>query len=187
MLRIFSRFFKKTEQDLEDDSIIDSEEYEEKESEEPKAFVKGGNIAYHPELINELKQEHKKLLNIFSRIQKNSRAGEKKATRDLLDKFKKNLLSHVFKENVKFYVYVKYLLADDPVNKKLAQMMQQEMNGIGKTVLGFIAKSMEKTEQFGPDFQKQLNKIGAVLTERIKTEEERLYRLYIHPDDVKLL
>lgn len=179
-----SRFFKKRADDPESVTVIDSEKNADIKKQDSKAYVKGGNIAYHPELINELKQEHQELLDLFIKLVKSSRAGEKNETRNLLDTFKRRLVSHILKENVQFYVYVKYLLCDDPVNSELAKIMQQEMSDIGKAVLDFIARSTDDTSLYDSDFQKELDQIGNVLTERIKIEEERLYGLYMHPDTV---
>jgi regulator of sigma D len=182
---IISRFFKKPAENSSRDIEIDLEKDNNSQPEEVKAYVKGGNIAYHPELINELKHEHRDLVEIFTNLVKTSETKDKQKIRNLLDSFKKNLVSHILKENVQFYVYVKYLLADDPVNGDLAKIMQQEMNDIGKTVLNFIAKSMEDSAVFDSEFQAELNQIGSVLTERIKIEEEKLYVLYMHPDSFK--
>ncbi|MCK5311668.1 MAG: hemerythrin domain-containing protein [Desulfobacteraceae bacterium] len=186
MLGIISRFFKKQVDDSERGIVIDSGKDVDIKKHDSKAYVKvgKGNVAYHPALINELKQEHQELLNLFTKLVKSSRAGEKKETRSLLDTFKRRLISHVLRENVQFYVYVKYLLVDDPANSEFAKIMQQDMTDIGKTALDFIARSMEDTALYDSEFQNELSQIGIALTERIKIEEERLYGLYVHPDSV---
>ncbi len=184
MLRIMSRFFKKQSGDSKGSTIIDSENNANNKDHVSKAYAKGGKIAYHPELISELKQEHGDLLDLFIALVKSSRSGEKDETRNLLATFKRRLVSHILKENVQFYVYVKYLFVDDEVNCELAKTMQLEMSDIGKSVLDFIARSLEDKALYDSNFQKELDQIGNVLTERIKIEEERLYGLYLHPDAV---
>ncbi|MBU0501586.1 MAG: hemerythrin domain-containing protein [Gammaproteobacteria bacterium] len=144
----------------------------------------GSHIPYYPDLIKHLTAEHKDLLALYQRIE-NARAGaDYGRVDDLLEEFASVLRGHLLTENVKLYVYLKYVLSKDPENAALMQQMRTEMMHIGRSVVAFLdtyhkcAWDEAMRQQFAAD----MAQIGAVLVKRINTEEDTLYPLYMPPD-----
>src|SRR6185369_15651412 len=76
----------------------------------PAAVAPGTHIAYHPQLVGELVQEHGNLLACFNAIAQAFDGGDLAATGRELERFRGNLLAHLLKENVRFYIYLEHAL-----------------------------------------------------------------------------
>ena len=146
--------------------------------------VSGTHLYYHANLIENLTDDHQTLLDLFGKI---SAAYEEKnfdVVSKNLNKFSGILRGHLLAENVKLYVYLQHVLANDDENSAIIRDFRKEMQSIGKAVNDFLHKySIEdwgtKTKQsFGGD----LAAIGEVLVKRIEMEERALYPLYMPPD-----
>ena len=141
----------------------------------------GTHIAYHTELVPNLKADHHKLLQTFGAIHAALQARDLAAVVHRLDDFRTAIQGHLLTENVLLYVYLEHALAQDPVSHTLIHEFRLEMDAIGKAVLAFLSKYRELESQpelvaeFGPD----LASVGKVLTERIQREESMLYPLYL--------
>lgn len=141
----------------------------------------GTEIRYHPELIDQLEEDHRKLLGIYGTIKEAFDAGEYAQVSTLLDQFRGALQGHLLTENVRLYIYLDRCLAGDETNSELIRGFRREMDGIGKTAMNFL----KKYEAIGVDrdlagaFAKDFAVIGSVLGERIQKEEQVLYPLYM--------
>lgn len=138
-------------------------------------------IQYNPGLIQQLKADHRKLLDIYGGIKPAFDAGDYALVSQRLDEFRRGLHGHLLTENVRMYVYLNRHLAGDESNSNLIHGFRREMDGIGKVVMSFL----KKYETIGVDigladaFAKDFASIGAVLVERIEKEEQVLYPLYM--------
>jgi len=141
-------------------------------------------IHYHDQLINELVDEHHRLLSLFGRIAHAAETSEHEQLPDMLHEFALELRSHLLKENIKLYVYLQHALADDPESRELMRGFRSEMNEIGKTVNQFLNRyggdgwNDESKQSFATDVEA----MGKVLAKRIETEEKMLYPLYMPPE-----
>ncbi|BCL61758.1 hypothetical protein DGMP_24510 [Desulfomarina profundi] len=151
---------------------------------EEKIYVKGTRISWHNDLIEEFKDEHVMLISLFSSIVAALDRGDCSSVRLYLKEFKRELISHILRENVLLYVYLKYLYIDDRNKRDLARKMQKEMTAIGNMVFVFISKATAEGAVYDDDFRKELEAVGEQLTRRIQVEEEGLYNLYTHPESV---
>ena len=147
----------------------------------PAAVAPGTHIAYHPQLVGELIQEHGNLLACFNAIVQVFENGDLAATCRELERFRGNLLAHLLKENVRFYIYLEHALAGDATSHALVHQFRHEMDGIGKVVLAFLGKYAElaKNPALADSFRGELGGIGEVLIQRIRNEEDNLYPLYL--------
>lgn len=141
----------------------------------------GTHITYHPNLIDQLKTDHLKLLAIFGNILTAFKAGDLAGTAKLLEEFRGNIQGHLLTENVKLYIYLEHALRQDEESHRLVHSFRHEMDGIGKVVLAFLSKyrNIASQSDLAASFGPELEQIGEALVARIKREEETLYPLYL--------
>ncbi len=141
----------------------------------------GTSIKFSPSLINKLEDDHKTLLSIFTQIQDAYKARKYKLVQVKLKHFKMNLMDHLLVENLKLYVYLSHCLVNDDVNSQLVREFRTEMDGIAKAVMTFVKKyeTIGVNKELAHYFERDLEKIGIALVERIMREEKTLYPLYI--------
>lgn len=147
----------------------------------PGAMAPGTHIAYSPELVDELKQEHQQLIAVFQGIAEAFGEGDLAETCRRLETFRGGILAHLLKENVRFYIYLEHALAGDPTSHALMHQFRHEMDGIGKAVVAFLTKysEMATKPELAASFGADLNAVGSVLVQRIQNEESNLYPLYL--------
>ena len=135
---------------------------------------------YQPELIETFKQEHVKLLKLFSTIHAFAEHGDVKRTADYLMDFRFALQGHLLTENVRLYVYLERRLAHDPASYELIHSFRHEMDRIGRDVVHFLEqyRELETKPHLLQTFISDLDAIGKVLVKRIQSEEDILYPLY---------
>lgn len=145
------------------------------------AVAPGTHIAYHPELVAELKHEHVQLVECFQGIAESFSAGDLAETCRRLETFRGGILAHLLKENVRFYIYLEHALAGDSVSHAMMHQFRHEMDGIGKAVIAFLSKYSEMAQkpELAKTFGADLEAVGGVLVQRIRNEEENLYPLYL--------
>lgn len=146
-----------------------------------RAAAPGTHIAYSPELIDELKADHHHLLQIFGAIGAAHAAGDMAETASLLEQFRSVLGEHLLKENVRFYIYLEHALAGDPSSHALVHQFRREMDGIGKAVQSFLERyrHIASDPLLAGSFAADLAAVGKVLGQRIRSEEQTLYSLYM--------
>lgn len=141
----------------------------------------GTRIQYSPELVAQLKDDHQALLATYGRIKSAYEAGDLAATSARLEQFRGQILAHLLKENVRFYIYLEHALAGDPASQALVHQFRHEMDGIGKAVMAFLDKYRQIAvgTSLAGSFGADLASIGSVLVQRVRSEEETLYPLYL--------
>lgn len=97
-----------------------------------------------------------------------------------LEVFRAGIQSHLLIENVRLYIYLEHQLADDETSHRLIHDFRHEMDGIGKAVVGFLAKykDLNVDSNLVASFGRDLEAVGKVLVDRIQREESTLYPLY---------
>lgn len=140
----------------------------------------GTTIGYHPGLVDELEEEHRRLLRIFADTRAAFAEGDLAEVAARLEAFHSALAGHLIKEKVRLYVYLEHALAADSPNRAVVRRFRHEMEGIGKTVLAFLDRyrHIAADPALAGDFGADLAAIGEVLVARIGGEEETLYPLY---------
>ena len=143
--------------------------------------IKRENSSYDKKLIQNLKQDHKELLNIFQRIVKHTKKGNVDNILEDLDDFKFEFQTHIQLEEQFFYPYV---LNKYKNNSEIASMLKKkedEMKEITKVLFNFL-KKYENNDYLKNNldkFKEELNVLGNALKERIYFEENNMYTLYM--------
>jgi regulator of sigma D len=137
-------------------------------------------IAYDPELVGKLKDDHKELVRIYTAIKTAATENRYAELHDLLANFKLTFQTHLAVENVRFYVYVQQHMALDADTSNFIADVRKEMNNIARAVLKFVDTYMAAppTPSDVAGFHAELDQIGPVLVQRVQLEESRLYSLY---------
>lgn len=138
-------------------------------------------IKYNPKLIPELLAEHRALQDVFNQLELACAAGNVAETSALLEYFGGLLTAHFLKEDFRLYVYLENALGGDPRTRALVRQLYQEMDGIGKAVLAFLAKyrSIGADPALPENFAADLAELGKSLQERVEREERTLYPMYL--------
>lgn len=138
-------------------------------------------VGYDGALVDTLLTHHAQLGKLFSGIKINAKAGNYDETRSLLLRFKTSLQSHILTENVRFYSYVEKTLANDSESTRTMHDFRHEMNGIARTVTGFVDKwqgrefaTVTERTQFFADYAA----VEKLLAQRFDNEENNLYPIY---------
>ncbi len=140
----------------------------------------GTNIHYSAGLIEQLKRDHRNLLSLYTLIFELVGSEDYDLAELRLADFRNLLQHHLLTEKIKLYIYMEHLWPRESDQFVTMHNYRQEMEGIGKVVVGFL----RKYESFSQDpaliatFKDDLNQIGQVLVRRIKEEESNLYPLY---------
>ncbi len=144
----------------------------------------GTHIHHDADLIGSLMEDHQKLLKTFQAIGAASFAGELTKVQSLLAQFQTMIMDHLLKENVRLYVYLEHLLANDSVSHQMMHGFRHEMDGIGRVVVGFLEKykTIGQHPELAESFSTDLRGIGEALVARIKREEDILYPMYSAPN-----
>lgn len=140
----------------------------------------GTNIRFDPELIANLKDDHRSLLGLYGEIKEDFEAQNFKSVADKLKTFRRALQEHLLTENVKLYIYLSYSFKSDASHFELIRGFRKEMDGIAKTAMAFLKKYADigVDPSLAAGFAKDFAAIGKVLGTRIQKEESTLYPLY---------
>lgn len=140
----------------------------------------GTEIRYNPDLVVDLKSDHRQLLDIYGEIQTASDGNDFKKVADKLREFRNLFNGHILTENVRLYVYMERALSQEPVNAAIIKDFKQEMNAIGMAVHNFLTKydAIGESTELAFTFSKEFAEVGKVLVSRVENEEKVLYPLY---------
>ncbi|MES0490018.1 MAG: hemerythrin domain-containing protein [Leptospirales bacterium] len=125
-------------------------------------------------LINELKKDHERIYTEISDAKKlgiSTEAGKK-----LLLSIKTDLINHLKKEDELLYPKLKELAQSDEGIKKTLDTFAKDMEGITTSAMEFFDKYTHQSSDI--EFFKDIGRFLAALTDRIRKEENTLYRIY---------
>jgi regulator of sigma D len=138
------------------------------------------SYAYSPQLIDELRQEHRALTKRYHDIEKMVLESRLQGIPHGLSAFKSKFNVHALRENLHCYVYLERQLARRPAELAAMTQLRDAMDAIGHQVLDFVEKyrSAGVSRTNAQEFLKGLRDIGKLLQERIQRVESGLYPLY---------
>ena len=137
-------------------------------------------IAYYPDLVQEMVNDHRRLLETYGDLSRAAKMQDLEDFQFTLGNFKRLLTSHLLKEAIKLYIYLRQRLKSDPASYQLISGYKLEMDGITKVAMAFIDEYSEMPPK-QVDFavlNQRIAEIGRVLGDRIRREEAELYPLY---------
>lgn len=151
----------------------------------PSGGESAKTIKYRPDLVLELQDDHRDLVQLYLSIGSLFDARKFQDMKQELKRFKADFNTHIVKENLYFYVYLEQTMGQDDENREIIRDFRREMNHIARIVRKFIVKNidadfkkLEEHKQFKQDYES----IKDALVERIESEENSLYNLYAPPE-----
>ncbi len=137
-------------------------------------------VAYDPNLIKKLNNDHEKLLELFTEIMEAASDNNFDTVNQKLNVFDNRLQLHLMTEQIKFHTYLEQALKNCAMTQQMNKNFQDRIKVIGQTALDFIDQYRESSweEETKKEFVEGLEGLGKILTERIDMEEE-LYELYL--------
>lgn len=137
-------------------------------------------IEYDPELIEKLHAEHQELVVLAAHIEYAVKHDDLKSAAAYLETFKKQLVSHLYTENIKLYLYLQHFLHDNSDDYRQMRRLRKEMDAIGNTVTQCITKyqHIDQHPELKEAFLKDLAEVIPILKSRIRVEESQLYAMY---------
>lgn len=137
-------------------------------------------ISYDRDLIDLLRQDHRRLIRQLQDLQKLGGRHQYKDILARLGEFRSLLQTHLMTENVRLYGYLAYVLDTYGDDARRAGEFRREMYGLGHNIMVFIKTYLEAgvTKDNISSFRKDLAEVGATLVRRIRREENDLFALY---------
>ncbi len=137
---------------------------------------------YDPQLVAQLKADHRQLKEVFCDIGVAGKAGDLAQVQQLMGTFRSCLASHLRKE-IGLFGYLEERLADDEANLEVMHGFRREMDQMGPVAVGMLAKyeGISLRPRLALSLPSDLALVAGALAGRIQREEEILYRLYEPP------
>ena len=142
-------------------------------------------IKYYPNLVKELISENNENIIIFTSIIKAAKNRNYEKVSVLLRFFQNKVNSHLLKENIKFYIYTRNALKNDPLSLNLMRYFKAKSLIVSKNISLFIETYVDCiwTNVTIKLFEKSIIDILDSLNLMRYEKERKLYPLYLHPDD----
>lgn len=139
-----------------------------------------GVLAYDPDLVGQLKQNHRDLVAAVAAIKMASAACRFDVLPGLLRNFKRAFQAHTAAENARLYAYVQRRHRANSATSDFVIGVRGQMHGISRTVVSFADahSASAPTHDTLKSFRAELDLIGALLLKRVHVAESRLYHLY---------
>ena len=140
----------------------------------------GTQINYDRALVRNLKADRQHLVAIFTKMITHANNKNLAKLQTAIADFLALFNSHALTEYTKLYIFLVHAYKNDPKNHQIIMKFRYEMQNIGKAVRIFCTDWTQPglSTQDLSHFLEEANGIGAVLTQRIKVEEEQLYQIY---------
>ncbi len=147
-------------------------------SSQPRA--PGTRIGYDPLLIQRLRTDHQRMLELFTQTQELLTTHDYDGVKRKLGELRITLQDHLMTANVKFYVYVSRHLAGDAAKSAIINEYRREMLINSRQIMDFlrIYSAARLDDRFADTFQIELLVIGSALVQRIEREQSTLFPLY---------
>ncbi len=136
------------------------------------------------ELVTKLKEQHQALLHDLDGIARLAAAPVEGTDREIcsgLEQFKTDLLSHLKLEDGVFYPDYLDKVAWRGIDVSGVEEFIRQMGVIAKAVTAFLEKyaAPESVSASYASFGKELKEVAGTLADRIETEEEGVYDVYL--------
>ena len=140
---------------------------------------KKNDLPYDAKLIKKFHKDHKKLVATAIKISKKIEAEEHDKIKPLLKQLKLEILGHFMEEDIKLYRYLKKYYANSEESMALINTFEESIKAIQKDVISFLDNYTQENSTLDTNFKKRFHTIVNDLGNRIETEENSLYTLYI--------
>lgn len=140
----------------------------------------GTRIGYDPLLLQRLRADQQRMLELFTQTQALLNSRDYGGVYRKLGELRIVLQDHLMTANVKFYVYMSRLLANDPAKSAIINDCRREMLANSRQLMDFLRTytAVRLDDNLAETFQIDLLVIGSVLVQRIEREQTTLFPLY---------
>lgn len=146
----------------------------------PPQRAPGTRIGYDPLLIQRLRADQQRMLELFTQTQALLNARDYAGIFRKLGELRIVLQDHLMTANVKFYVYMSRQLANDSAKSAIINDCRREMLVNSRHLMDFLRTytAVRLDDILAETFQIDLLVIGSVLVQRIEREQTTLFPLY---------
>ena len=146
----------------------------------PQPRAPGTRIGYDPLLLQRLRADHQRMLELFTQTQELLTTHDYDGVRRKLGALRITLQDHLMTASVKFYVYVSRHLANDEAKSAIINEYRREMLNNSRQIMDFLRtySIARLDDSFADTFQIELLVIGSALVQRIEREQSTLFPLY---------
>ena len=146
----------------------------------PQPRAPGTRIGYDPLLLQRLRADHQRMLELFTQTQELLTTHDYDGVRRKLGALRITLQDHLMTASVKFYVYVSRHLANDAAKSAIINEYRREMLNNSRQIMDFLRtySIARLDDSFADTFQIELLVIGSALVQRIEREQSTLFPLY---------
>lgn len=146
----------------------------------PPQRAPGTRIGYDPLLIQRLRADQQRMLELFTQTQDLLNSRDYHGVKRKLGEFRILLQDHLMTANVKFYVYMTRVLANDPAKSAVINDCRREMLANSRQLMDFLRTytAVSLDDSLAATFQIDLLGIGGILVQRIEREQATLFPLY---------
>ena len=144
---------------------------------------------YSNELIKHLEYEHENLFEIYKDLLKAFKDKNYDKIPKILNKLAMKYQLHIQIEDKQLYTYLERLYNGYPELVNWIEKKQNEMNNITNALLNFYNryKNPNYLKSHTNEGYLELEKIGGVLTKRVKMEQNKLYKLYVKKEELSIM
>jgi len=142
-------------------------------------------IKYHPDLIDELCEQHKRLLQHLEFVRRLIKDEKIKQLPLALELFRGELLEHASKEILQLYVYLRNSIDKQSDEYNQVKQLRKAMNNVLYKMLTFLDEShdidindLEKDPDAKDKFLKSIQRMIDLFSQRVSVEEKVLFPMY---------
>lgn len=146
----------------------------------PERRAPGTRIGYDPLLLQRLRADQQRMLELFTQTQALLNSRDYSGVYRKLSELRIVLQDHLMIANVKFYVYLSRLFANDQAKSATINDCRREMLANSRQLMDFLRTytAVRLDDTLAETFQIDLLVIGSVLVQRIEREQNTLFPLY---------
>ncbi len=136
-------------------------------------------LKYNKKLIDKFHKDHHKLLELIKTTNEAIESGNVKKSKKYLMKLRMALLEHFMEKDIKLYWYLKRYHKKDTHKLNTVEMFEITIKDIQKEILSFLSKYSKEDVELDDMFKGKFLVLVKKFSTRIKTEENKLYTLYV--------
>ena len=136
-------------------------------------------LKYDKKLISKFHKDHQKLIELIKTTHEAIEANNIKRSKKYLIKLRMSILEHFMEEDIKLYWYLKRYYKKNPDTLNTVEMFEETIKDIQRDVLSFLSKYSKEDIELDGLFKRKFLATVKEFATRIKTEESKLYTLYI--------
>jgi len=144
-----------------------------------KDKTNSNTLKYDKKLISKFHKDHQKLVELIKTTHEAIETGNIKKSKKYLIKLRVAILEHFMEEDIKLYLYLKKYYKEDINTLRTVEMFEETIKDTQRDVLSFLSKYSKEEVELDAEFKEKFLVIVQKLSARIKTEESKLYTLYI--------